>query len=247
MSMIARYKRPGGFLQLVRLVETTHDKKKAQFLKIIEKEDPRWALAVRDKIITAEKLLSWPPEALREIFLSVQEITLGVVLHGLNNQQKDYVLEKFTPHERRKARDAMECNAPSQYQIDVGMFKMIEQARNLIQSGRRRYEHFNSSLQIPNEFEKLLDEGSIEEASAHLREHQDDSWEEAEGESSEPQKPAGEPQSPLFKGGDADVIDFDQHKMHMLRRDITHLKAENTQLKGRIRELEQLLRLSKSA
>ena len=40
MSMIDRYKKKGGFLQLLNLLETTGGEKREKFLKMIAEENP---------------------------------------------------------------------------------------------------------------------------------------------------------------------------------------------------------------
>lgn len=68
MSILARYRKPGGFRQLLQLIETSQPAKQEKLLEVVEKEDPRWAEMIREKKITPEMVLSWEPDHLVVIF-----------------------------------------------------------------------------------------------------------------------------------------------------------------------------------
>ncbi len=68
MSVLARYRKPGGFKQLLQLIETSQPLKQEKLLEVVEKEDPRWAEMIREKKITPEMVLSWKPDHLVVIF-----------------------------------------------------------------------------------------------------------------------------------------------------------------------------------
>ena len=52
MSMISRYKRPGGFVQLLSLIETSTAAKKEKFLEIVRSESESWANAIEQRVLT---------------------------------------------------------------------------------------------------------------------------------------------------------------------------------------------------
>lgn len=68
MSILARYRKPGGFRQLLQLIETSQPAKQEKLLEVVEKEDPRWAEMIREKKITPEMVLSWKPDQLVVVF-----------------------------------------------------------------------------------------------------------------------------------------------------------------------------------
>ena len=68
MSVLARYRKPGGFKQLLQLIETSQPLKQEKLLEVVEKEDPTWADRIRAKKITPEMVLSWNNDALVTIF-----------------------------------------------------------------------------------------------------------------------------------------------------------------------------------
>lgn len=68
MSVLARYKKPGGFRQLLRLIETSQPIKQNKLIDAIAKENPQWAEMVQAKKITVEMVLSWSDDNLVIIF-----------------------------------------------------------------------------------------------------------------------------------------------------------------------------------
>ena len=68
MSILARYRKPGGFVQLLKLIETSQPPKQEKLLEAVEKEDAEWAQLIRVKKLTPDMVLSWEPETLTLIF-----------------------------------------------------------------------------------------------------------------------------------------------------------------------------------
>ncbi len=64
--MLDRYRKKGGFKQLLKLVEGCAPAKQAQLLDIINKEDSNWAGLLKKKMLSIEIIFSWKPETLAE-------------------------------------------------------------------------------------------------------------------------------------------------------------------------------------
>ena len=73
MSILARYKKRGGFRQLLELIESSNQEKQDKLLKVIEAEDAHMAGEVRDKILTWEKFCNWKADT---ICLCIDEMTM---------------------------------------------------------------------------------------------------------------------------------------------------------------------------
>lgn len=80
MGMLDRYKKKGGFNQLLNLLETSSKTKQDQFLSLIQQENPNWEEALKKRILSIDKVMSWDKEALSEILTRVQPLTLTVAL-----------------------------------------------------------------------------------------------------------------------------------------------------------------------
>jgi flagellar motor switch protein FliG len=82
MGMLDRYKKKGGFFQLLQLLETSPTTKREQFLTLIAGESPVWEEALRKRILTITRVYSWEGQYLVEIFTRVHPTTLAYALHG---------------------------------------------------------------------------------------------------------------------------------------------------------------------
>jgi len=67
MSTLGRFRKPGGFQQLLTLIETCDPSKQKNLLHLIGIEDPGWAHLVKCKALTFERIMTWPVEILMEI------------------------------------------------------------------------------------------------------------------------------------------------------------------------------------
>lgn len=153
MSMIDRYRKTGGLIQLLQLIEGCDPNKKQKFLKIIEEEDPLCAKTIQEKIITIEKIFSWNENTLLTIFSSIQELTLAIALHGLDQNKQEKLYKTFSHSQLRKIRDLYETKKPTQGEIHTALMKIVEEIRNLIKSGALHLDQFDPSLIISEEIE----------------------------------------------------------------------------------------------
>src|SRR4051812_48060394 len=99
--MLDRYKKPGGFVQLLTLLETTPEPKREKFLALIKEEDAYWAEAVKKRLLNLRRILSWNPETLAEIVGNLQDLTLAIALHGLSEADRQLIYSHFSHGKRR--------------------------------------------------------------------------------------------------------------------------------------------------
>lgn len=156
MGMIDRYRKTGGFVQLVALVETCPPAKQEKFLEIIKGEDPRWAEAVRSKLLSMDRIYSWSDETLAEIFGTLQDLTVAVALHAAEENLRNRINAFFSHGRRRKVEDAFSTHMPSQQEIAATHMKIIESVRKMEQDGSIRFENFDPALVIEDEIEAQL-------------------------------------------------------------------------------------------
>ena len=96
MSTLQRYRKRGGFLKLLQLIETSAPPKREQLLKVIEKEDPHWAQNIRTKSLSFEKFCSWKPE------------TQYTVLNRLTEQYKIMTFKKLPENNAQALKSIMD-------------------------------------------------------------------------------------------------------------------------------------------
>src|ERR1700728_2960594 len=104
MSMLARFRKPGGVQQLVTLLESCLSKKKETLLNTIMTEDPQFGAMVKSKILTMEKVFSWDPLTVCEATTKLGERTLAAALKGL--PEHAVAIATHTMRDRKK-RDLM--------------------------------------------------------------------------------------------------------------------------------------------
>lgn len=158
MSMLTRYRRAGGFVQLLQLIETCEPKKQAKLLETVENEDPRWAREISKKMLTLSKVLSWDGPTLGEVCFKLQDLTLAVAFHGLTSAQEEKFLETFSHTQRRRITDLKAEKSPSDAEIKTAFNKLLETVREMISHGELNLKALDPSLIIEDDIEEKLNE-----------------------------------------------------------------------------------------
>jgi hypothetical protein len=221
MSSLARYKKGGGFVQLLSLIETFGPQKKDKFLEMIEAENKVWGTALRDKMLTLERISLWPDQAVLEVFKNLPPRHLAIALATVKDDLKTRLLVFFSVSERRRLEEIYQENVPKPEDIATNMVKIIEMARKMLHDGTLRAERFDDRLLIPEDYETKL---------------------EAHGHQSTAQKmtgdsgvPAHHP-SPTADAPASPLVDLGQ-----LQKTLGHVLKENKTLKEEVRVLREKL------
>ena len=156
MSSLQRYKKPGGFIQLVSLIETFGALKREKFLAMIEDESAPWAEALRQKSLTLERVLAWPDEVVIAIFKELPLKSLAFALEEIGPE----VRLRFDPFlgfiEKRLLAEALENNRPTADEIQSVLIKVLEIARRRVVQ-REIASQVIGNLGIPENFEAHLE------------------------------------------------------------------------------------------
>ena len=220
MSMLSRYQKAGGFMQLLQLIETTGKQKQENFLNIIEKEDARWASAIKEKMLTMEKILAWEDSILAEIAARLQMLTLATALHGLKQEDCDRLLKTMSHSQKRNIDDLKKSKAPNPAEISAAFLKILQETRSMITQGYIKLEKFAPHMAIPEDVEENL-----------------------KSSFSPPAQPAETPAAELVfnvptqhpSGGN------DNQELNTLKSKMTVLNNENNQLKAEVKILRDKL------
>jgi hypothetical protein len=153
MSTLSRFRKPGGFQQLLLLIETCDPSKQKNLMQLVCKEDPGWAHLLKVKALTFERVLSWPSEVLMEITPPLSDLVLATVYQIAQNLQRDPLLaEKWL--KGLPSLKAKEIQSLSQNQIftpaeqSVAVIKVIQTVRELESKGILRFANFDPLLEI---------------------------------------------------------------------------------------------------
>ena len=155
MSMLNRFRKPGGFQQLLQLLETCEPLKQKNLLHLVGTEDPGWAYLVKLKSLTFERVLSWPVEVLMEITPHLPDKMLATayqIAESISLRSSSKLHEKWLQSlPSMKAREIHEMakmlpfNAPEQ---STTMVKVILVVRDLESKGQLRFSNFDPSLEL---------------------------------------------------------------------------------------------------
>ena len=154
--MVDRYRKSGGFNELLKVLETCNTKKREQIMAIIQSETPEWASAIEQKTITFAHITSWESSVLLDIVANIPSLQMAIALKSLSPAEYQEVLKKLSHQEQRKLELVYDEIKPTPADISSGVFKIIGDVRDLIGKNVVKVEKFDPSLHIPNNFEATL-------------------------------------------------------------------------------------------
>jgi flagellar motor switch protein FliG len=135
MSMLARYRKPGGFEQLLSLIETRDSKKRDQLLKVIEQESPNTAECLRQKMLTIERVFSWDTLELKVIISEVPEKVLALACHGLGSEAREIVRGNLMRVQVDEFDSYFDGVKPPQGQIEAAFIHIVQKVREMDKKG----------------------------------------------------------------------------------------------------------------
>lgn len=159
--MLDRYKKKGGFVQLLTLIETSGKTKQDQFLGLIAQENPTWEAAIRQKSLTIDKILSWPASNLSEVLTRVQPLTVATALSGMPKDKVEVILACLSLSDKRKIQTVIDESTPTPAAVNTCVMKMITETRGFISSGILKMDKVDPTLVIPENFEEQLSNGTF--------------------------------------------------------------------------------------
>ncbi|HEX7675895.1 MAG TPA: FliG C-terminal domain-containing protein [Bdellovibrio sp.] len=226
MGMLDRYKKKGGFYQLLQLLETSPSAKREQFLSLIAGESPVWEEALRKRILTIARVYSWDGQYLVEIFSRVQPMTLAYALHGSPPEQIEQLLNCLPPISKRKITDLMAETNPSAAEKGTCVSKMLSEVRGFVSQGIIRLEKVDPELHIPENIEEILN-SSVHAVPTY---------------ETEAMKKDGKPNivGESVEGSSSQEVEFLKRKMNQLASEVNALKHENSVLKDKLSQIKKI-------
>jgi hypothetical protein len=156
LGTLDRYRKTGGFIQILQLIETCGLQKQEKFLSMIKEEDSRWSDAIQKKMLTMDKILTWSDEVLSEVSGNLQELSIAVALHGLPQEKHERFLRSFSFAKRRKIEDLFQTNQPSAADISAAFIKIFMEVRKLIHEGVLRADKVDPEIFVEDGIEEKL-------------------------------------------------------------------------------------------
>lgn len=125
---------------------------------MIEEESPTWARALREKMITFERIFSWPEQVIVDVFKQLQPKTLCFALEGIKPEQREKILTYFSHAEKRRLDDILTESKPKPEEIASTLVKVVETTRKMLKERTLHADRFDLSLAVPEDFEVKLEE-----------------------------------------------------------------------------------------
>lgn len=154
MSTLARFKKPGGFAQLVHLIESCDAKKKESLLKVIETEDPTWAKLVKEKMLNIDMVMGWQIEITMEIVPHIPEKVLAVCMKGFKPEYQEKVYKCLPAIKQKTFKEMVEMTQTTPGQIESAYMSLLKKVRELDQKRIINIEKINPNLTL--ELEKKV-------------------------------------------------------------------------------------------
>jgi len=157
MNMLDRYKKTGGFIQLLTLIESADPEKAQKILNLVAQESAVWAKAIEDKRLTLTRLAEFSNSVLDEAFKTVPASNIAVALTHAPDQIKQKILSVLDPVHRKKV-EISEINYPNPNdgEIYASQIKLFIALRTALAEHRTKMEAWPDNLRIPDNFEKEL-------------------------------------------------------------------------------------------
>ncbi|WP_291516607.1 FliG C-terminal domain-containing protein [Bdellovibrio sp. ArHS] len=223
--MLDRYKKKGGFYQLLQLLETSPAAKREQFLSLIAGESPAWEEALRKRILTITRVYSWDGQYLVEIFSRVQPLTLANAMHGNPPEQVEQLLGCLPPISKRKITDLMAESNPTPAEKSTCISRMLSDVRGFISQGIIRLEKIDPELHVPENIEEMLNLNAFAVPTYDYDVAKKDVKPNVVGESDDV---------------NSQEVDFLKRKMNQLVSEVNALKHENSVLKDKLAQIKKI-------
>lgn len=232
MGMVDRYKKAGGFLQLVQVIETCGVKKREQFMNIIVVENPGWADALNQKCISFDKIINWKAEVILEIVASVNTLSFSTALKSLSTEQLENFFLKISHQDRKKFEVSMQESATNPNEISASVVKVISETRSLFVQGSLKADKVDASLAIPDGFEAQLDKNEQNRESGTILSFDGPALNFNVGSAGSASNGASS-----AVGGDVEKL---QKRLTLLTREVQTLKNENQVMKDKLEKIKKI-------
>ena len=145
---LTQYRKFGGFSQLITLLESCDGEKKNQFMNLIAQEDPGWARLLKTKILTIERILSWPDVVLEEILPQLNFNTIVICTYGLNPVQRQKIITNIPSEWSENFKKLGSNQPPTVEQTEAAKIAFVKTVREMELRGLIRFDLIDPELNI---------------------------------------------------------------------------------------------------
>jgi hypothetical protein len=161
MGLLERYKKSGGFVQLLCLLETCTPQKREKFLSMIKEENPTWETALRPRILSVDRIFTWSPVVLTEILTRMQVINIAVMMSGFDENRQGQMSGILNFSQHKQVKTLLENKKFTLAEVNISIEKFLTEARSLISQGIIKLEKIDPELEVPFDIEDKLNTASM--------------------------------------------------------------------------------------
>jgi hypothetical protein len=235
MSSLSRYKKSGGFFQLLSLIETFGPQKREKFIEMIEQESPPWAKALRDKILTVDRVFTWPDQVVIEVFKRLPPKSQAYALTGFKDEFRAKVEQFLSASEKRRLDDVLSESQPKPDEVASTLVKFLEVTRQMLKDREIHAEKFDEGLLIPEDFETKLEASAV-------------GFTPSPSPASEPEAPAAHREMQMPPPAASGATSDHSAEVYQLQKNLAVVLKENKTLKDEVKllrgKLEQIKKIA---
>jgi hypothetical protein len=160
MGMLDRYRKKGGFIQLLNLLETTETTKREKFLKMIAEESPSWEAELKKKMLTFDRVLGWNQAHLMEITPKITATVIAAAVSPLPVEKRAVLMAAIGFSEKRKVEEILAAGPAKPGEIASSQNKILSEIRAYIAGGNLKFlEKADPDMVITEGIEDVLNHG----------------------------------------------------------------------------------------
>lgn len=137
MSMLDRYKKGNGLLDLVKLIEDSAEPKRSQLMNMVKAEDPEFYARVAARVLSWDKIRSLPEGIFAEIVGATPPKFIAMVLITESDAFVMTVEKSLGKayNEYKQEKENFKGAPPTPSQVEAARRKMMSEARKLDSAG----------------------------------------------------------------------------------------------------------------
>lgn len=145
--MLARFRKTGGFLLLVQLVETTEPGRRQNLIDLIAKEDPGWAQLVRIKSLSKERILNWEPKILMQVWPQIPVPIISTIWQKSSTAEREKIERSIPRAFASTFRKSVESHPPVDAAEEVAAnLRLVSIVREMSVHGLLDFKDFDPTL-----------------------------------------------------------------------------------------------------
>lgn len=225
MGMLDRYRKSGGFNQLLILLETSPKDKQEKFLGLIKDESPTWETELRKRIMTFDRVCNWEQPYLMEICPRIPEKIIAVALHPIPAEKRTGWLKSLSPAQRRTADEILGGPAPQLGEVFSCQNRILTEIREMAKQNALKLDKIDPGLMVPEDIEETLGGSfsTVVGASA--------------GKVSA--APAGAPVPATSQAAQDEIIEL-RRKVHQLQNHVEAVEKENKSMRDKLDQIKKI-------